>query len=117
MRSKFLPKRDPAAYERRRWPRFAFAIPAFVQGTDDGHQRFFMLATILNFSAGGALITTLSRLPVCESLSLLLPTGPLPAQVKIKPAMRPELAGRVIRLQENEGKGSMVAMEFYEPLD
>ena len=59
--------------ERRRWPRLPLAIPVFVGGVEKHQKKFQEFCTLLNISAGGALLAIRKSLPRGCVVSLLIP--------------------------------------------
>jgi len=86
-------KRGP---ERRRWPRLPLAIPVFVSGVESGGQKFQEFCTLLDESAGGALLAIRKSLRRGCIVSLLIP---IPEQTRQLGLVRNErkLRARVVR--------------------
>jgi hypothetical protein len=64
--------------ERRRWQRLPVGFPVFVRGTDTRGKQFLDFTNILNISSGGALLATRVTLSRSASVSLEIPSAPLP---------------------------------------
>jgi PilZ domain-containing protein len=88
--------------ERRRWFRLPLAIPVFVRGLDVHGKGFLEFSTLLNESAGGALLAIRRSLRRSSRITLEIPSTPtsvragLPRTVKI-------LRARVIRITPVNG--------------
>jgi hypothetical protein len=76
--------RDANCSERRRWLRLPLAVPVFVRGRDTQRKEFLEFSTLLNESAGGALLAIRKNLRRSSRVRLQIPTAPL--------SLRPGLA-------------------------
>ena len=88
--------RRTVAIERRRFERIPLAIPVFVRGQDPEGKDFLEFATALNISAGGALLATRRNLPKLATISLEIPSAPLP-RVALLPKIVRRLKARLVR--------------------
>jgi len=88
--------RRTVAVERRRFERIPLAIPVFVRGQDSDGKEFLEFATSLNISAGGALLATRRNLPRLSSISLEIPSAPLP-RIALLPKIVRQLKARLVR--------------------
>ena len=69
--------RGPDGSERRRWLRLPLAVPVFVRGRDRERKEFLEFSTLLNESAGGALLATRRNLRRSSRVRLEIPSAPL----------------------------------------
>ena len=83
--------------EQRRHERIPLAIPMFVRGTDEQGAEFLEFATTLNISAAGALLAIHRYLPRLSTISLEIPSAPLPTRPVLPKAVR-RLRGRLVRI-------------------
>jgi hypothetical protein len=67
--------------ERRRWPRLPLAIPVFVSGVERHGTKFEEFCTLLDESAGGALVAIRKSLRHGCVVSLLIPIPPMTRQL------------------------------------
>ncbi len=99
--------------ERRRWQRLPLTIPVFARGRDENGEEFLEFSTILDVSAGGALLLT--RRPLAPgsqvSLHMLLlssieatPEAHSPRSMRVRNA-------RVVRVQTS-GEQHLSGLEF-----
>ncbi len=102
------------AQERRHWQRLRLAIPVFLRGCDKSGNQFLDFTTALNVSAGGALIAARRALPRSSSISLEIPTSPLPRVADCPGAVRC-LKARVVRADSREAY-NLYALRFTHPL-
>ncbi len=70
--------RQKQGRERRRRQRLPLALPIFVRGVDKQGKQFLDFTNILNISSGGALLATRVTLSRSASVSLEIPSAPLP---------------------------------------
>jgi hypothetical protein len=97
-----IPQKEPnvarrtVAVERRRFERIPLAIPVFVRGQDPEGKEFLEFATSLNISAGGALLATRRHLPKLTTISLEIPSAPLP-RLALLPKIVRRLKARLVR--------------------
>jgi len=102
VKSKAIPWKEPdlarrtMAIERRRFERIPLAIPVFVRGEDLEGKEFLEFATSLNISAGGALLATRRHLPKLSTISLEIPSAPLP-RIALLPKIVRRLKARLVR--------------------
>ena len=82
--------------ERRRWPRLPLAIPVFVGGVEKHGKKFQEFCTLLNESAGGALLAIRKSLPQGCVVSLLIPIPEVTRQLGLVHSKR-KLRARVVR--------------------
>ena len=99
--------------DKRRWERLALNIPVFAQGRDENGEEFLEFTTVLDVSAGGALLLTRRVLAPASvvSLHLLLTSSPETtpeAQVSQSPRVRD---ARVVRV-ELSGRRHLSGLEF-----
>src|SRR5437016_12799240 len=62
--------------DRRRWARLSLAIPVFVRGVNGQGKEFLEFCTLLNESAGGALLAIRKPLRRRSRISLEMPSAP-----------------------------------------
>ena len=113
-----MPKRrGPSAAsvspERRRWIRLALAIPVFVRAKCRSRE-FLEFGTLLNESAGGALVAVREPLRRQSSISLEIPSAPPMMNVKLPGAVR-MLRARVLRIA-HVNNWNLCALRFAQPL-
>ena|SRR5438874_2538549 len=101
--------------ERRRWSRIPLAIPVFVRAVDAKGRRVLEFATLLNESAGGALLVTPISFKVRSRISLQIPCRPMLSATDV-PAIITKLFGRVLR-SKHLGPYSVYGVEFSKPLN
>lgn len=102
------------ALQRRRWPRLALAIPVFVRGEDAQGKDFIEFSTLLNESAGGALLAIRRSLRASSRISLEIPSAPHAASAAFPPAVR-MLRARVVRITHLEG-WHLCGVQFVRPI-
>ena len=68
---------DPAGKDKRRWQRLSLSIPVYARGQDESGEEFLEFTTILDVSAGGALLLTRRPLPPSTQVTLRLLSVPL----------------------------------------
>jgi hypothetical protein len=100
--------------ERRKNERVPLAVPVFVRGRDSDGKEFLEFATALNISAGGALLATRRYLPSLSTISLEIPSAPLPRNVTLPRAVR-RLRARLLRVSSADGY-HLWALKFSVPL-
>src|SRR2546426_8553183 len=100
--------------ERRRWERLSLAIPVFVHWVDAQGREFLEFSTLLNASAGGALLVIRKPLRRWSRVSLEIPAAPLLKNVKWRGTKR-MLRGRGVRITHGGG-GNICGCEFPRPL-
>jgi c-di-GMP-binding flagellar brake protein YcgR len=102
-----------AVVERRRRPRLKVAIPMFVRGTDQHGKPFVDFATVLNISAGGALLVLKRRLQTEAQASLEIPVGLIPQILLTK--LVQQIQVRTVRVEPAENS-FVVGVQFVNPL-
>jgi len=102
------------APERRRWPRLSLAIPVFVRGVNGHGREFLEFCTLLNESAGGALLAMRKPLRRRSRISLEMPSAPILRNVKLRQTMR-MLRARVVRVSPIDG-WNLCGLQFVRPL-
>ncbi len=102
------------ASERRRWERLPLAIPVFAKGADDTGREFTDFTSLLNISAGGAMMAT--RRPLSPSCRLILeiPFAPVAEPGIGKDSVR-ILGARIVRVTTAE-RCQLCGLEFTRPL-
>ncbi len=91
-----------AVVERRKNERVPLAIPVFVRGSDSEGKEFLEFATALNISASGALLATRRYVPRLSTISLEIPSAPLPRNEVLPHAVR-RLRARLLRITTRDG--------------
>ena len=114
-----MQRRGPAAAnesapDRRRWVRLSLAIPVFVRGIDGQGKEFLELCTLINESAGGALLAIRRSLRLRSRVSLEIPFAPAPKHMKFRQGMR-LLKARIVRVAFANG-WSLCGLQFARPL-
>lgn len=74
--------------ERRKWPRLRLAIPVFIRNRDENGKDLLEFATVLNVSAGGALVAVRRSLPLSSPVSLEIPSAPMVSVADLPKAAR-----------------------------
>lgn len=98
--------------ERRRCQRIPVAIPVFVRGSGNNGEKFTEFTTLLNISAGGALILIRHDLLSPRTrLAVEIPAAPMPQSR----TSRRQLSGDLVRVQELHGL-SVCGLRFATPL-
>jgi len=100
--------------ERRRWARLPLAIPVFVRWINAHGREFLEFSTLLNVSAGGALLAIRKPLRRWSRVTLEIPSAPLLKNVKWRRTKR-MLRARVIRITYGEG-WNLCGLQFSRPL-
>ena len=100
--------------ERRRWARLSLAIPVFVRGINGQGREFLEFCTLLNESAGGALLAIRRPLRRRSRVSLEMPSAPILRNVKLRQTMR-RLRARVVRVSPIDG-WNLCGLQFGRPL-
>jgi PilZ domain len=88
--------------EQRRWLRLPLAIPVFVRGLDGHGKGFLEFSTLLNESAGGALLAIRRSLRPSSRISLEVPSAPISVRAGLPHAIK-MLRARVIRITSVNG--------------
>src|SRR5439155_11815926 len=102
------------AEERRRWVRLSLAIPVFVRGVNGQGREFVEFCTLLNESAGGALLAIRKPLRRRSRVSLEMPFAPALIDVKFRRTIR-MLRARVVRIMPIDGC-NLCGLQFARPL-
>ncbi len=100
--------------ERRRWVRFPLAIPVFVRWINAQGKEFLEFSTLLNASAGGALLAIRKPLRRWSRVSLEIPSAPLLKNVRLPRTVR-MLRARVVRITYEEA-WNLCGLQFVRPL-
>ena len=100
--------------ERRKHERVPLAVPVFVRGKDSGGKEFLEFATALNVSMGGALLATRRFLLRFTSVTLEVPSSPLPRMKDVPRAAR-RFRGRLLRVTATHDY-HLWAIKFSSPL-
>jgi len=103
------------AAEMRKAERIALAIPVFLRGVDERGKEFLEFTTALNVSRGGALLATRRRLADATSVSLEIPSAPLP-QMAHMPRFVRSLDGEPVRLAHANGC-YLWGLKFTRPIE
>lgn len=103
-----------ALVERRKSERIPLAVPVFVRGKGSEGKEFLEFATALNVSAGGALVATRRFLSRLTTISLEIPSAPLPRSRALPRAVR-RLRARLVRATVADDY-QLWALEFRTPL-
>ena len=107
-------KRSVPTKERRHWTRLSLAIPVFVRGIDGQGTEFLEFSTLLNESAGGALLAIRKPLRLSSRVSLEIPSSPILESMKLRGAVR-MLRARVIRITYG-ARWNICGLQFARPL-
>ena len=102
------------AQERRRWERLSLAIPVFVRGISGPGNEFVEFCTLLNESAGGALLLIRRSLRHRSRVSLEIPLEPTLSNMKFRRTTR-ILKARVVRITPVNG-WILCGLQFARPL-
>jgi c-di-GMP-binding flagellar brake protein YcgR len=105
---------DQPAQERRRWVRLSLALPVFVHGVNAQGREFLEFCTLLNESAGGALLLIRKPLRRRSRVSLEMPSAPALRNMKLRRTKR-MLKARVVRITAVDG-WSLCGLQFARPL-
>src|SRR5206468_2153887 len=100
--------------ERRRWSRLPLAIPAFIRGVNGQGREFLEFCTLLNESAGGALLAIRKPLRRWSRVSLEIPSAPLLKNVKLRQTIR-MVRARVIRTMYVD-RWNLCGLQFVRPI-
>src|SRR5436309_6066213 len=100
--------------ERRRWARLSLASPVFVRGINAEGREFLEFCTLLNESAGGALLAIRRPLRRRSRVSLEMPSAPVLKNMKFRQTIR-TLRARVIRITPIDG-WNLCGLQFVRPL-
>ncbi len=100
--------------DKRRWERLPVAIPVFVRGVDAGGKDFLEFTTVLNISAGGALLATKRYIPKGSNVALEIPSAPLPPLAGPPQFVR-KVPARLVRVTHSD-RSNLCGLEFTNPL-
>ena len=100
--------------ERRRWPRLPLAIPVFVNGVEWHGNKFQEFCTLLDESAGGALLAIRKYLRRGCVVSLLIPIPIVTRELGLV-RMKRKLRARVVRSALWE-PCNLYGVQFLRPL-
>jgi hypothetical protein len=100
--------------ERREWQRIPIAIPVFVRGLDGQRKQSLEFSTLLNVSAGGALLASRRSAPRMSRLSLEIPFVPATG-MSVPPSSARTIQSRVVRVVPLEG-GMLLGLKFVRQL-
>lgn len=100
--------------ERRRWERLPLAIPVFARGVDEKGKDFLDFTTVLDVSAGGAMLATRRNLSQSSRLTLEIPSAPLNERAAGRPSIR-TLRAKIVRITTSD-RCHLCALEFTHPL-
>ena len=100
--------------ERRRWERLPLAIPVFARGVDAGGKDFLDFTTVLDVSAGGAMLATRRNLSRAARLTLEIPSAPLNERAAGRSSIR-TLRAKIVRVTSSD-RCHLCALEFTRPL-
>ena len=105
---------DHVGKDKRRWQRLSLNIPVYARGQDENGEEFIEFTTILDVSAGGALLLTRRSLAPSTQVSLRLLSVPLleaTHEERLLGSIRTREA-RVVRAQAS-GKHHLSGLEFF----
>ena len=102
------------AQERRRWERLPLAIPVFARGIDDKGKDFLDFTTVLEVSAGGAILATRRNLARAARLTLEIPSAPLNEKAAGISSVR-TLRAKIVRVTTSD-RCRLCALEFIRPI-
>lgn len=88
--------------ERRRWFRLPLAIPVFVRGLDVHGKGFLEFSTLLNESAGGALLAIRKSLRRSSRITVEIPSAPISVRAALPHTVK-MLRARVVRITPVNG--------------
>ncbi len=104
---------EPEHSEHRCWQRLPLAFPVFVRGVDSRGKEFMEFTTAFDISGGGLLLAVRRYLPRPSSITLEIPSAPVPpAAPKECPRV---LEGEVIRVTHQPGC-DLWGVKFTKPL-
>jgi hypothetical protein len=113
-RARGLVAANQPAQERRRWERLSLAIPVFVRGVSGPGKEFIEFCTLLNESAGGALLLIRRSLRHRSRVSLEIPLAPTHSSMKFRRTKR-IVKANVVRITPVDG-WSLCGLQFARPL-
>jgi hypothetical protein len=94
--------------------RLSLAIPVFVRGVNGQGREFVEFCTLLNESAGGALLAIRRTLRRRSRVSLEMPSAPVLRSVKSRRTVR-TLKARVVRIVAADS-WTLCGLQFVRPL-
>lgn len=74
--------------EKRRWARLKLAIPVFIRAQNEDGREALEFATVVNVSAGGALLVVRRSLNKASWVTLEIPSAPIAPVHGMPPASR-----------------------------
>ncbi len=107
-------RRSKPETERRKWPRLPLAIPVFVGSTNGTGKQSLEFASVVNISAGGALIALSRSLPLSATVFLEIPSAP-PASVASITANSRTIRAQAIRADRADNY-HLIGFKFSTPL-
>ncbi len=107
-------KRSKPETERRKWPRLPLAIPVFVGSSSGSGKQSLEFASVVNISAGGALIALSRALPLSATVFLEIPTAP-PASVASITANSRTIRAEAVRFERADNY-HLIGFKFSTPL-
>ncbi len=96
----------------RKYPRLPIAFPVFVHATEHDGRSFLEFATVLNVSAGGALLA-LRRVPQTRHVALEIPV--MPNLAANMPKSHRQIKASVVRSEPGEHM-TLLGLQFSRPL-
>ncbi len=105
---------EPGNLEHRSWQRLPLAFPVFVRGVDNRGKEFMEFTTAFDISGGGLLLAVRRYLPRPSSITLEIPSAPVPPVAIPKECPR-VLEAQVIRVTHHEGC-DLWGVKFTKPL-
>ncbi len=102
----------PSTPNTRKHQRLPIAFPVFVHGKDHDGRQYLEFASVLNVSAGGALLL-LRRLPGNKHISMEIPLTP-GIDSSASKAVR-TMRGRIVRTEAHQ-QHMLVGLQFDHPL-
>ncbi len=96
----------------RKYPRLPIAFPVFVHATELDGRSFLEFATVLNVSAGGALLA-LRKVPQARHVSLEIPV--MPNLAANMPKSHRQIKASVVRSEPGEHM-TLLGLQFSRPL-
>lgn len=101
--------------ERRVSQRVPIAVPVFARGFDEQGKEFLEFTATLNISAGGALVAMRRYLAPSSSITLEIPSAPMPKLSEPSQISR-IFQARVVRVSPSNSS-FLCALSFDEPLN
>jgi hypothetical protein len=100
--------------EHRSWQRLPLAFPVFVRGVDNQGREFMEFTTAFDISGGGLLLAVRRYLPRPSSITLEIPSAPVPPVAIPKECPR-VLEAQVVRVTHHEAC-DLWGVKFTKPL-